>query len=97
MHCHFKNKVYRRCMNLCTLAVLSVYPQLADAQRSFIEYRTPSSNDSALVVEVEQMSKTNAEASLTKKQTSMIIPPDGIIIDSDNPTNEPEAPMVSGN
>lgn len=75
--------VYRRCINLCALTILAFYPQLADAQRSFIDYRTAVSKDSALVVEVEHKSKSKVLS--TKKQTSENIQPDDRIIYPDDP------------
>lgn len=83
MHSHFKKMVYRRCLNLCALTILAFYPQLADAQRSFIDYRTAVSKDSALVVEVKHKSKSKVLS--TKKQTSENIQPDDRIIDPDDP------------
>ena len=81
MHSNLKKMVYRRCINLCALTILAFYPQLADAQRSFIDYRTAVSKDSALVVEHKSKSKVLS----TKKQTSENIQPDDRIIDPDDP------------
>ena len=83
MHSNLKKMVYRRCINFCALTILAFYPQLADAQRSFIDYRTAVSKDSALVVEVEHKSKSKVLS--TKKQTSENIQPDDRIIYPDNP------------